>query len=177
MNECGGQQTCHYPSHSVPSCSSGSPCFFSCKDGYTASPSGKYPTACICEKPYIECNGKCGSYKACPSPHAKRDLHAGGRLQVCPQGMSACGILGRSAKSWECVDTHSDLESCKARFSYTRGSSLIILLSIRWWMLAPAACQCHRARGHRLYRHSGCVRRFVHQGILRCSPLHAWLRR
>ncbi|KAJ7117893.1 hypothetical protein C8R43DRAFT_1099254 [Mycena crocata] len=44
VNNCGGRTQCHYPLHSVPSCKTGSPCYFTCKDGYTPSPAGPYPT-------------------------------------------------------------------------------------------------------------------------------------
>ncbi|KAF5375869.1 hypothetical protein D9615_008246 [Tricholomella constricta] len=43
--------------------------------------------------------------------HVKRDMGYGTRKQ-CPQGLTACGVLGRNAKSWECINTETDLESC-----------------------------------------------------------------
>jgi len=101
---------CHYPTHSLPVCKHGSPCSFTCKDGYSASPSGDHPTQCICKAPYKECNGKCGLYYSCPSHHYKREALAGDKR--CPQGLSVCGVLGRSTNAWDCVDTQSDLESC-----------------------------------------------------------------
>ncbi|KAF9467646.1 hypothetical protein BDZ94DRAFT_1155707 [Collybia nuda] len=107
IKSCDKQETCYYPPHSVPVCKYGSPCGFTCKDGYTPYPSGPHPTQCVCNKPYTECNGKCGFYYACPSGHVKRDTHKG-----CQQGLTACGVLGRNAKSWECVNTQDDLESC-----------------------------------------------------------------
>ncbi|KAJ6491581.1 hypothetical protein DFH09DRAFT_369792 [Mycena vulgaris] len=110
VNECGGRTQCHYPLHSVPLCKSGSPCFFTCKDGYSAYPSGAYPTQCVCAAPYTECNGKCGTYHGCPSTYlAKRDIRSS---QRCHMGLTACGVPGRGANSWECIDTQSDLESC-----------------------------------------------------------------
>ncbi|KAF7328887.1 hypothetical protein MVEN_02518400 [Mycena venus] len=110
VNNCAGRTECHYPLHSVPSCKSGSPCFFTCKDGYTAYPAGSYPTQCVCSYPYTECNGKCGTYKGCPSSYlTKRDLWGGHK---CPTGFTACHIPGRNANSWECLDTETDLESC-----------------------------------------------------------------
>ncbi|KAJ6632538.1 hypothetical protein B0H10DRAFT_2159670 [Mycena sp. CBHHK59/15] len=109
VNNCRGRQECHYPLHSVPSCKNGSPCYFTCKDGYTAYP-WAYPTQCICSYPHTECNGKCGKFHGCPSGHyAKRDLRSS---QQCHKGMTACRVPGRSANAWECVDTQTDLESC-----------------------------------------------------------------
>ncbi|KAF9445196.1 hypothetical protein P691DRAFT_735384 [Macrolepiota fuliginosa MF-IS2] len=104
-------QVCHYPDHAIGSCIKGAPCNFQCKDGYQPSPATK-PTSCICPKPYLECNGKCGLYKGCPSgkPYYRRDSLS--RELICPTGMEACGIWGRNARTWECVDTMSDLESC-----------------------------------------------------------------
>jgi hypothetical protein len=59
-----------------------------------------------------ECNGKCGIFSGCPSgkPNVKRSSIFGG--SQCPVGMTACGIWGRSARTWECIDTMTDLESC-----------------------------------------------------------------
>ena len=71
-----------------------------------------FPVKCVCPWPLTECNGKCGIYKACPSKgHSKRDLSAA--LAKCPVGQTVCGILGRAAGSWECINTKSDLESCE----------------------------------------------------------------
>ncbi|KXN91310.1 Protein priA [Leucoagaricus sp. SymC.cos] len=103
-------KVCNYPDHAVATCKSGSPCYFDCKDGYHPYPSTN-PTQCVCNKPYTECNGKCGLYQGCPSgkPQYRRDLS---RNLLCPVGMEACGIWGRSARTWECIDTMNDLESC-----------------------------------------------------------------
>ncbi|KAF8063370.1 hypothetical protein FPV67DRAFT_1672398 [Lyophyllum atratum] len=109
IHGCPGQ-TCHYPPHSHQVCQHGNPCGFTCKDGYTPYPSYN-PTTCVCNQPYTECNGKCGIFHGCPSGYVKRDLHYGTDKQ-CPKGLSACGVLGRSAKSWECLNTQTDLESC-----------------------------------------------------------------
>ncbi|KAJ7280205.1 hypothetical protein C8J57DRAFT_120913 [Mycena rebaudengoi] len=106
VNKCSGRQQCRYPPHSVPSCKRGYPCFFTCKDGYSAYPVDK-PTQCVCAAPYKECNGKCGTFKSCTSQIPKRDLKG-----QCPKGLTACGISGRGTNSWECVDTQTDLESC-----------------------------------------------------------------
>ncbi|KAF8151730.1 hypothetical protein B0H34DRAFT_678288 [Crassisporium funariophilum] len=110
INSCLGHQQCNYPGNSVPVCQHGNPCGFTCKDGYSPSPSS-HPTDCVCAKPYTLCNGKCGIYKACPSGYVKRELSAP-KDKRCPKGLTACAILGRNLKSWECVDTQSDLESC-----------------------------------------------------------------
>ncbi|TEB08862.1 hypothetical protein FA13DRAFT_1722737 [Coprinellus micaceus] len=61
-----------------------------------------FPTKCVCPWPLTECNGKCGIYKACPSKgHTKRGpLRCYGQLPRWPD------------RSWECVNTQSDLESC-----------------------------------------------------------------
>ncbi|TEB26460.1 hypothetical protein FA13DRAFT_1890178 [Coprinellus micaceus] len=101
---------CKFPTHSTSLCSPINPCGFVCKDGYTPFPL-IFPTKCVCPWPLTECNGKCGIYKACPSKgHTKRDLSAA--MANCPVGQTVCGILGRAAGSWECVNTQSDLESC-----------------------------------------------------------------
>ncbi|KAF8197065.1 hypothetical protein BJ912DRAFT_954681 [Pholiota molesta] len=111
VNSC-KKQTCHYPPHSTPICQRGNPCGFTCTDGYTPFPNGNRPTSCVCNKPYMLCNGKCGLFKACPSgrPVYKRGL-AGG-LDKCPNGMTSCPVPGRGAHSMECVNTQTDLESC-----------------------------------------------------------------
>ncbi|KAJ6510569.1 hypothetical protein C8R45DRAFT_814680 [Mycena sanguinolenta] len=110
VNGCAGHAQCYYPLNSVPSCQSGSPCYFTCTNGYSAYPSGSHPTQCVCSSPHTECNGKCGTFQGCPSTYyAKRDL-AGG--EKCSKGHTACPIPGRGAKSWECIDTQTELESC-----------------------------------------------------------------
>ncbi|KAJ7152995.1 hypothetical protein C8R46DRAFT_912829 [Mycena filopes] len=108
VNNCGSRTQCNYPAHSFPSCKSGSPCYYTCKDGYTAYPAGAYPTQCVCAYPYTECNGKCGTYQGCPSTYlARRDGH-----KRCHKGFTACNVPGRSDNTWECIDTQNDLESC-----------------------------------------------------------------
>ncbi|TFK66071.1 hypothetical protein BDN72DRAFT_900137 [Pluteus cervinus] len=114
LNSCGGRQTCSYPPNAVPTCQSSNPCYFSCKNGFVATPSN-HPTQCTCPKPYTLCNGQCGTFRGCPSAHPyKRDEYSGhkSRQFECHVGLSACGILGRGPKAWECVDTQHDLESC-----------------------------------------------------------------
>ncbi|KAF9005083.1 hypothetical protein BDQ17DRAFT_1353759 [Cyathus striatus] len=110
IKQCPGEQ-CSYPPHSVPACAKGSACGFTCKDGYTPYPLGPRPTNCACNWPYTECNGKCGLFQGCPSQY-KRDLNFGGRNKHCEWGHTACGIWGRNAHAWECVDIQNDLESC-----------------------------------------------------------------
>ncbi|EDR03516.1 uncharacterized protein LACBIDRAFT_307294 [Laccaria bicolor S238N-H82] len=111
LYRCGNIKQCTYPPRSVPQCQSKNPCGFTCKDGYTPSPSN-YPTQCVCKSPHKVCNGICGNYSACPTgSYSKRNV-PNAKRRSCPTGLKACGILGRSAKSWECIDTQSDLESC-----------------------------------------------------------------
>ncbi|EAU83478.1 hypothetical protein CC1G_04734 [Coprinopsis cinerea okayama7 len=101
---------CKFPPHSTPLCTWLNPCGFICKDGYIGHPLLN-PKSCVCKWPFTECNGKCGLHKACPSKgYHKRELTA--ENAKCPTGFTACGILGRHAGSWECVDTQRDLESC-----------------------------------------------------------------
>jgi len=109
LSQCSDKQTCSYPSHSLPQCNNGSPCGFTCKDGYSPSPSN-HPTQCVCQSPNTECNGKCGVFHGCPTGHARREMRYGGGN--CPRGLSACGVWGRNARTWECIDTQNDLESC-----------------------------------------------------------------
>jgi len=112
INNCRDKHTCHYPDHAVPACTSKNPCFFTCKDGFIASPSGNNPTKCVCPYGQVECNGKCVKGPLCPSGHHKRDISYWGRESQCARGLTACGVLDRSARAWECVDTMNDLESC-----------------------------------------------------------------
>ncbi|XP_006456603.1 hypothetical protein AGABI2DRAFT_77834, partial [Agaricus bisporus var. bisporus H97] len=101
-------RVCHYPDHAIATCTKGNPCKFDCKDGYQPFPRNN-PTQCVCNKPYMECNGKCGQYQGCPSgrPHYRRT-----RDYLCPAEMKACGTWNRGARSWECIDTDNELESC-----------------------------------------------------------------
>ncbi|KAJ7675475.1 hypothetical protein B0H17DRAFT_1161575 [Mycena rosella] len=112
VNNCGGRTQCHYPLHSVPSCKSGSHASLHARclasNGYSAYPAGPYPTQCVCSYPYTECNGKCGTFRGCPSTYyTKRDIWS---AYKCHKGLTACGVPGRN--SWECIDTQNDLESC-----------------------------------------------------------------
>ncbi|KAJ8461983.1 hypothetical protein ONZ45_g18099 [Pleurotus djamor] len=112
VNKAPDHKTCKYPAHAAPLCKKGNPCFFTCKDGFEASPASK-PTKCVCPKGTSECNGKCIK-GLCPSGHGhgKRDVSIMGRELRCSPGLTACGVLGRSAHAWDCVDIARDLESC-----------------------------------------------------------------
>jgi len=103
-------QQCTYPANSSPECLSGHPCFFTCQDGYTASPSGSSPTNCVCVSPKTVCNGQCGSFTSCASGNARRAVSDWAR--DCQAGTTACPVPGRGRSAWECVNTMTDLESC-----------------------------------------------------------------
>jgi len=51
---------------------------------------------------------------ACPSgtPKKKRDAKYIAKRALCATHETACGVYGGSARSFDCVDTRSDLESC-----------------------------------------------------------------
>jgi len=106
-----GGQNCNYPDHATPVCASHDPCSFDCGDGYSAS-----DKKCVCKPPYTECNGKCGTFRSCPSKNAqKRDADEWKEHAKCDRGYAACGVLGRSKltrESYECVDAKNNLESC-----------------------------------------------------------------
>ncbi|KAF8881612.1 hypothetical protein BD779DRAFT_1004167 [Infundibulicybe gibba] len=123
VNAAPDHQQCQYPANSSPVCKAGSPCGFECQNGYSASPASR-PTQCVCSAPNTECNGKCGIYNGCPSPQPyKRDISSGSNS--CPRGFTACGVLGRGAKSsWDCIDAQNDLESCGGCTIPLHGSSL-----------------------------------------------------
>ncbi|KAH9051581.1 hypothetical protein EDB83DRAFT_2316717 [Lactarius deliciosus] len=103
---------CTYPDYSVPTCVDGSPCGFTCIDGFTSSPSSD-PTTCVCTAPNVVCNGECVAAGACPtsSPLKRRWVGSGSCTEM-GHGWAACGVFGGGARAWECVDTAHDLESC-----------------------------------------------------------------
>ncbi|KAI0300653.1 hypothetical protein B0F90DRAFT_1629408 [Multifurca ochricompacta] len=88
---------CVYPDHSTPICINGNPCGFQCTDGFTPYPP-QYPTTCVCNAPYMVCNGQrwVGSGTCAEKGHE----------------WTACGVFGGGARAWECVNTARDLESC-----------------------------------------------------------------
>ncbi|KAI0794975.1 hypothetical protein C8Q75DRAFT_803815 [Abortiporus biennis] len=68
INSLSGAQQCSYPEHSHPVCSEGNPCGFTCDPPLV--PQGQQ---CVCNAPYMSCNGQCGSFpNGCGSavPHA-----------------------------------------------------------------------------------------------------------
>lgn len=89
----------------------------------------QWPTECVCEKPHQECNGKCGDYHSCPSGHVKREAHFGGGRE-CPKGLTACGILGRNARTWECINFQNELESCTFFILRNTGVLLTFMLCL-----------------------------------------------
>lgn len=49
------------------------------------------------------------------SKQRREELKARRASSTCyKEGMTACGAYGRESSSWDCVDTISDLESCKS---------------------------------------------------------------
>ncbi|KAJ7302353.1 hypothetical protein DFH08DRAFT_945690 [Mycena albidolilacea] len=160
VNNCAGSSQCHYPSHSVPSCKSGSPCYFTCTDGYSAYPSGAYPTQCVCSYPYTECNGKCGTFRGCPSTYyAKREI-----VGKCSEGYTACGVPGAGAKSWDCIDTQTDLESCGgcpySDLSYPSplGKDCTLISGVSDVACVKGHCVVHKCiSGYDLKGTSGCI--------------------
>ncbi|KAH9974991.1 hypothetical protein BGW80DRAFT_1487994 [Lactifluus volemus] len=106
---------CNYPDHSDPVCVGQDPCGFTCTDGFTASPPDN-PTTCICEAPSVVCNGKCVEAGPCSTSapkisKEKRWLGSGTCAEMGPE-WAACGVFGGGARSWECINTARDLESC-----------------------------------------------------------------
>ncbi|KII84764.1 hypothetical protein PLICRDRAFT_45568 [Plicaturopsis crispa FD-325 SS-3] len=112
INAAPDHKTCHYPDHALPQCIPGSPCGFSCSDGFVPS-LPQDPTQCVCPAGKKVCNGVCTS-APCPSglSSRKRDVQQMQYWAQCPRELRACGVYGGAARAWECVDTESDLESC-----------------------------------------------------------------
>ncbi|EED80966.1 predicted protein [Postia placenta Mad-698-R] len=115
INDAGNSESCSYPPHASPVCSSDNVCGFTCTDGYTpwTPPGASRPTECVCDMPAIECNGVCGAFKngcgsAVPVPLRRR-----ADPPLCKGGHKACGIPKESkGRSWECTDTMSKPDSC-----------------------------------------------------------------
>lgn len=100
---------CQYPAHASPMCSIGSPCSFTCKNGYTAFPN-QSPTQCKCNPPLTECNGVCGSFpRGCGSKGFSRRKND---IPACSSGKTMCGSPN-GGKGFDCVNTIGDSESCK----------------------------------------------------------------
>ncbi|KAJ3735562.1 hypothetical protein DFJ43DRAFT_1058320 [Lentinula guzmanii] len=114
ITSCSNKQTCTFPEHSSPACTSSNKCGFTCGDGYSlVNKNGQY--SCTCASPNSVCNGKCSS--SCPSarslPEKRNHLHWGQQKQrVCRPGWVACGFPGGALRQWECIETKTDLESC-----------------------------------------------------------------
>jgi len=105
--------SCHSPEHSNPACVNGDPCGFECMNGFTPFPPGN-PKECICKDSSVVCNGQCVDAKSCPSSvpiKTKRWVGSGTCAEMGPE-WAACGIFGGAARSWECINTARDLESC-----------------------------------------------------------------
>jgi hypothetical protein len=99
------------------------------------------PTQCICPKPLKECNGKCGNYHSCPSSHAKRDIQFGSD-HLCSNGLTACGIPGRGGRTWECLDTQHELESCTLFFVPGQATPRLTSIPRRRWVQHPFELVC-----------------------------------
>jgi len=106
------KSTCVYPDNSVPACTSGNVCGFSCTNGYNAVPANK-PTSCVCNAPSVVCNGQCVAAGLCPSsvPVSKKRSLVGSCTDMGP-GWAACAVPGGGRRAWECINTVRDLESC-----------------------------------------------------------------
>ncbi|KAH9974992.1 hypothetical protein BGW80DRAFT_1251189 [Lactifluus volemus] len=105
---------CPYPDHSIPVCVDRNACAFKCMDGFTASPPDN-PTTCVCDASSVVCNGQCVEPGSCPtsapSTKKKRWIGSGTCAEMGPE-WAACGVFGGGARSWECINTARDLESC-----------------------------------------------------------------
>ena len=94
--------------------------FYQCTDGYTAS-GGK----CTCDG-YV-CGGKCRSSKCAKPSHVSRRKP---RAPACPAGYTMCGVADIDERNlldpasrngvsnfgqrpYECLETRSNIESCK----------------------------------------------------------------
>ncbi|TRM64732.1 hypothetical protein BD626DRAFT_547122 [Schizophyllum amplum] len=123
---------CTYPDNSTPVCSPSNACAFTCPDGVTTNADGTScnvctdpdlafnPTTLVCDAcaaPLVTCNGQClpeGSTCASPAPGSRRrgiSLRKRTMTPSCGEEQELCGINGVRWGS-ECVNTHSDVESC-----------------------------------------------------------------
>jgi len=91
---------CSYPNHGRPTCS-GKQCSFEC-----IPPFIKSGQTCACPQGKTEYQGTCIS-SGSALPKVRRSN------PVCMKGFTVCGAYGNGGPAWECVDTRSDLESCK----------------------------------------------------------------
>jgi len=105
-------KTCTYPPYSTPFCSQ-DPCDFNCP-----FPFQKEGDQCVCEKPYVLCNGQCVASKTgtCSSagshPYARRMTLREEAQASCGANEEVCGVYGGSYSAYDCVDTKKNLESC-----------------------------------------------------------------
>jgi hypothetical protein len=98
--------SCEFPANCQSVCSSSNPCGFQCTNGFT-----QVGNDCVCVAPNVVCNGICTS--SCGSSgYRKRDMTV--LEAVCLPGHSVCGVWSDygMGKSWECIDTFRNLESC-----------------------------------------------------------------
>ncbi|KAG1813531.1 uncharacterized protein BJ212DRAFT_1588579 [Suillus subaureus] len=101
---------CSYPDHASPVCSDSNPCNFECTDGYLPFPAER-PTSCQCPDHLMECGGKCGHFKECPSeaPLSRRNNDP-----KCANGLTMCGVTTSTGQPWKCVDVKTDATTCGA---------------------------------------------------------------
>lgn len=93
---------------------------------------------------------------------------------MCPRGQSACGVYGGSSRAYECVDTSSDLESCKLLLPDCMRIHLTIS-TLRWRLLTPAQSSGSGGR-QGLYFYPRCFRRWLCSRGMRDLAVHGRLR-
>ncbi|KAG1874993.1 hypothetical protein F4604DRAFT_1763545 [Suillus subluteus] len=99
---------CSYPDHASALCTDSNPCNFECADGYLPFPPDR-PTSCKCPEQLMECDGKCGHFKQCPSkPAPSRRVNE----PKCADGLTMCGVPDTTGQPWKCVDVKTDVETC-----------------------------------------------------------------
>jgi len=152
INDAPDHQSCSYPDNASPVCQVGSPCGFTCSNGFTPSPA-KNPTSCVCESPKTVCNGVCGEFKGCGSSTPKKRDPQLRKRAVCQDDLTPCGVYGwqgqRSSQAWECVDTMSDLESCGGcavplHYASPRGIDCTALPGVADVSCNTGSCVVHR---------------------------------